>query len=188
MYWSATSIPPTTPLPDAKQKCHVHLLRELHDVGEKNDSEEFLAFKKKLTHLLNDAMRLAEGRDKLDAEVFKHRLERLYIRMRKLAVVTHEDKDTERLRKRLMKHGDNLLTFVDHPGVDKDNNRAERAIRPNVIVRKISDGNRSESGAKSHSTLMSVITTMSQQGKDWFQDGRQIIKNHRDGSSQTVIV
>ncbi len=42
-----------------------------------------------------------------------------------------------------------LFTFLQ-TGTDYHNNTAERAIRPNVIIRKITNGHRSKTGADSH--------------------------------------
>jgi hypothetical protein len=46
------------PLPYKQQKCLVHLLRELSQCNDNTD--EFLAFRKKLTRLLKDALRLKQ--------------------------------------------------------------------------------------------------------------------------------
>ncbi|MBV8233775.1 MAG: transposase, partial [Planctomycetaceae bacterium] len=45
-----------------------------------------------------------------------------------------------------------------------DNNHAERAIRPAVMIRKNSYGNRSERGADAQAVLMSVSRTLQQRG------------------------
>jgi transposase len=55
---------------------------------------------------------------------------------------------------------------VDQPGVPFDNNHAERSIRPAVIIRKNSYGNRSQRGADCQSVLMSVFRTLKQRGHD----------------------
>jgi len=51
-------------------------------------------------------------------------------------------------------HRENLFRFVTDTEIDGDNNRAERAIRKAVIIRKISSGNRSENGARFLETLL----------------------------------
>jgi len=61
-----------------------------------------------------------------------------------------ENEDIQRLKKRLMKHEDELLTFLDHPEIEPTNNRAERALRASVIMRKITFGNRSTTGIRNH--------------------------------------
>ncbi|MFQ5464238.1 MAG: transposase, partial [Phycisphaerae bacterium] len=58
------------------------------------------------------------------------------------------------------------FTFLDHPEVPFDNNAAERAIRPAVIIRKNSYGNRSQRGADCQAVLMSVFRTLKQRGYD----------------------
>jgi transposase len=68
------------------------------------------------------------------------------------------------LIKRLRRHRDDLLTFLDEPNVPFDNNPAERAIRPAVRIRKNSFGNRSERGADAQAVLMSVDRTRQQRG------------------------
>lgn len=47
-----------------------------------------------------------------------------------------------------------------------DNNHAERSIRPAVILRKNSYGNRSQQGADCQAVLMSVFRTLKQRGHD----------------------
>ena len=72
--------------------------------------------------------------------------------------------DARRLIKRLRRHQNDLLTFLDHPGVPFDNNHAERAIRPAVIMRKTSYTNRSDRGADTQAVLMSIYRTLKQRG------------------------
>ena len=51
-----------------------------------------------------------------------------------------------------------LFTFLQ-TGTDYHNNTAERAIRPNVIIRKITNSHRSKAGADSYKILMSIKET-----------------------------
>ena len=61
-----------------------------------------------------------------------------------------------------------LFTFLHCPGLDATNHRAEQAIRPAVIARKVWGGNRTENGARTQQILVSVFRTYYQQGKDAF--------------------
>lgn len=70
----------------------------------------------------------------------------------------------ERLRQRLAKQRDHLFTFLDHDAVDATNNRAERQLRPAVISRKLSCGNKTEAGAKAWEILTSLAATCQQKG------------------------
>ena len=72
--------------------------------------------------------------------------------------------DIKRLMKRLRKYRAELYVFVKS-GVDATNNAAEREIRPAVLMRKTSYGNRSDQGAQNQAILMSMIRTASKRGQ-----------------------
>jgi transposase len=147
----------------SRQVCLVHLLRELEKVSGRNNSEDWLAFAKKLRRLLRDAIRLA-GREDRDGEAFARHRARLDERVRALIESEHGDADARRLCKRLEKYRANLFTFLDRDGVTFDNNHAEREIRPAVIMRKNSYANKSEAGAEVQAALMSIYRTLKLRG------------------------
>lgn len=59
----------------------------------------------------------------------------------------------------------NLFTCLIHLFVDTTNNRAERALRELIVIRKIIGGLRSNKGARALETITSVLTTWEQQQK-----------------------
>jgi transposase len=59
-----------------------------------------------------------------------------------------------------------LFTFLARPGIDATNWRAEQAIRPAVVNRKVWGGNRTWRGAATQGRMMSVLRTATQQGVD----------------------
>ena len=59
-----------------------------------------------------------------------------------------------------------MFTFLDYPNVDATNNRAERALRPAVIARKLSCGNKTERGKRTWEILASLAATCHQRGQD----------------------
>ena len=61
------------------------------------------------------------------------------------------------------------LTFVLHPGVEPTNNRAERALREHVVLRKILGTLRNEKGTSIHETIMTVLATWEQDGLNKLQ-------------------
>ena len=85
--------------------------------------------------------------------------ERAISRMIELLSLPIGHKDTQRIRKRIIKHNQELFIFLDNPLIEPTNNRAERQLRPNVIMRKITFGNRSALGASDHAVIMSIIQT-----------------------------
>jgi len=150
-----------------RQTCLAHLLRELeHTEKYKSPGKHWPAFAKKLRRLLGDAIRLWRARGDLPAATYLSRRQRLAARLQELIDTTWDDANARRLIKRLRRYQNDLFTFLDHPEVPFDNNTAERAIRPAVIIRKNSYGNRSQHGADCQSVLMSVFRTLKQRGHD----------------------
>jgi hypothetical protein len=58
------------------------------------------------------------------------------------------------------------FTFVIHPGIEPTNNRAERALREHVVLRKILGPSRNGKGTSIHERIMTVLATWGQQGLD----------------------
>ena len=59
-----------------------------------------------------------------------------------------------------------MFTFLYKKNIDYHNNYAERQIRPDVIFRKITYGNRSIEGAQNHSVIMTILQTAKLNGID----------------------
>jgi len=85
-----------------------------------------------------------------------------------------------RLANRMRKHRQAMLAFLDHVEVEPTNNHAERQIRPAVLQRKISAGNRSEGGARVHETLLSIYATAMQQGQAFLTLAMQALRKPLD--------
>lgn len=150
-----------------RQTCLVHLLRDLEHVEKyKNSGGDWPAFAKTLRRLVGDAVRLWRKQDELPRETYASRRARLTIRLVELIAGEWTSTEARRLIKRLRRHQDDLFTFLDQPGVPFENNLAERAIRPAVIIRKNSYGNRSEQGADTQAILMSIFRTLKQRQLD----------------------
>ena len=62
-----------------------------------------------------------------------------------------------------MRYRAELTRFLQEKQVDGTNDAAERALRPAVIMRKITGGNRSTDGDKTWVTLASLLRTADQQ-------------------------
>ncbi len=174
------------PLPYRQQKCLVHLLRELSKCAPGN-TEEYAAFHKKLTRLLRDALRLKQRASDLPQNIFDRRLRYIHQRLAELAQATYETPDCQRLAKRLSRHAHQLFTFLEQMDVESDNNRAERAIRPAVVTRKISGGNRSPRGTEALGIITSVIQTCKLQKRDFVEVGLEIIRCYHSGLPAGIL-
>jgi hypothetical protein len=60
----------------------------------------------------------------------------------------------------LLNNRDAIQPFLRRPDVEATNFRAEQAIRPAVINRKTSGGNRTDRGANAQAILMSILRTL----------------------------
>jgi transposase len=141
----------------AKQRCFYHLFTELRKVDKHNSSDQWKSFRKKLSRLLKDAIRLSKRKGQLDANDYVRLNKRLPTRLDQFLNTPYEDKDAKRLIKRLKRHRDELFTFLKYEGVSPYNNHAEQQMRKPVLTRKVSQQNRSEKGAKTQAILMTLF-------------------------------
>lgn len=175
-------------LPGKKQKCLVHLLREMRGLYLKDQSEAFGKYHKILKRILRDALRLKESRQTLRAGVYQRRIKLLKERLFLWSCREYRNKSLRRLAKRFLTHWLHLLTFLEVPEISFNNNLAERMIRPHVILRNRSFQNRSPEGAKAHETLMSLLHTLQLQGKDTIAFLQKAYLKHRQGNLRPVLL
>lgn len=153
----------------AKQKCTVHLLRDIRKVLEDAaldiGSKFFLKGAKSLIQTALDAQKEYQI-GKVTRESLVSLRDEIAKELINLVSSGLKNEEAEKLRKRILRHGEEIFTFLVHPEVEPNNNRAERQLRPNVILRKISFGNRSEQGTKNHSVIMSLIQTAKLNGSN----------------------
>ena len=60
----------------------------------------------------------------------------------------------------MTRHWAGLVTFVDYPKLDLDNNKSERSLRPAVVGRKNYYGSGSQTSAQLAATMMSLFATL----------------------------
>jgi transposase len=90
----------------------------------------------------------------------------LRARLRRLCASPLRYARAESFRQRLRGKEQKLLfTCFDRPKVPPTNNLAERSLRPVVIMRRVIQGTRSQSGSENHSVLRSLVETAKRQGK-----------------------
>lgn len=78
----------------------------------------------------------------------------------------------------LYNHRRRLWTFVECDGVEPTNNAAERSLRHGVIWRKLSFGTQSAAGSRFVESILTVIETCRQQGRNVFDYLTAAVKNH----------
>ena len=146
-----------------QQKCLAHVLRSISEVTgmKKGRAKDFgLRLGAFLREALKAAAQWREGH--ITEEAYAHealRIEReLTHHLRDRAF---RDADNQRLLNELGRHHDrgNLLRFLFEDEVEPTNNRAERALRPGVISRKVSQCSKTWGGAEAYAIFVSLIRT-----------------------------
>jgi transposase len=168
-------------LPYRMQKCLVHLLREFHDCAKTDRTTEFIAACRKIKRLINDARKLRNRHSELPTGEYVRLRFRLEERLFDFTTAGYTNKNLLRLSKRFVQSWRDMFQFLRDPSIDWNNNRAERMIRPNVIYRNRSYGNRSDRGAEAHGTIMSLMQTLRLQGKNVTENLRNAFLRHRQG-------
>ena len=96
---------------------------------------------------------------------------------------------TVRTCRQMLKVAPAFWTFLEHPElVAPTNNAAERALRPAVIHRKLSYGVQSQRGGLCQSRLLTVTTTLKQQGRDVLEFLVEAWEAHRDGQPSPSLL
>jgi transposase len=147
-----------------KQKCLAHVQRSLSEVLE-TKSRGARRFAKRLKGLLKEA--LAMWHERRAGPVVADFAGR--VRQLKRAITDHlrdrslRDPDNQRLLSELGRCHDagSLVRFLDEPGIEPTNNRAERALRPAVIARKVSQCTKTARGTRAFEAWTSVLRTLS---------------------------
>jgi hypothetical protein len=122
--------------------------------------DRFIGFLNELAAMLRAAVVLKEYKAQLDAQTFSGLYQALQRKAAQLLDTPRREPTEEAVRKRLHKQRDHLFTFLDHDGVDATNNLAERQLRPAVIARKISCGDKTRNGATTWQILASLAATV----------------------------
>ena len=148
-----------------QQKCLSHLIRNTKEV-EPRQCGSARQFPRQLRELLQHGLRLARRRPQLEEASFQQQVAALDQALDDLLLDrTLRNRDNQRLLDGIGAEQDrnNLLRFLRDPQVEPTNNRAERALRPAVIRRKVSHCSKTEPGARAFEAFLSVIQTYKQQ-------------------------
>jgi transposase len=120
--------------------------------------------------MLRAAVALHEQKAECDPQSFNDLRQALERTAVQLLDSPRSEPSEETVRYRLNKQRDHLFTFLDHDGVDATNNLAERQLRPAVIARKISCGNKTPKGAHTWQILASLAATCAQRATSFIAE------------------
>lgn len=149
-----------------QQKCYAHHLKAISTAIDLHP-DEGRGFLADIKELLQDALALGRQRAAAPLDPITDRLAQLEARAATLLAEPCARAEEESVRNRLAKQSDHLFTFLRHDGIDATNNLAERQLRPAVIARKISCGNKTQAGAHTFEVLASLAATCRQIGSSF---------------------
>jgi transposase len=159
-----------------KQRCWVHLGRDLRTLMEKNPDLPGLATwvdeVMDVYHLAKDSTN--KEYKQLERSRLKTSFEREILELCRPYVCVKTAPERI-LAERMTKFIGELFSFVGNPEIPSENNAAERAVRPAVVARKISGGSRSAKGSKTCSVLRTLFETWSLQGRNTIDACQQMI-------------
>ena len=140
----------------ARQMCLAHLLRDAKYAVEAGDTTFAPGFRRLLLRAMAIGKRRAELKNTTLAQCradLDRRLDKL------LSGPEPKQKSARRLFRAMRRDRDDLFRFITRRDVPYTNNACERALRPSVIFRKVTNCFRAEWGAKVYAAAASVIAT-----------------------------
>jgi transposase len=163
------------------QWCWAHLIRDAKRLAEGLPSLERLEFRDRLIALYKAAVE-AQSREGPAGEQARRTICQRLGRLRACPRYT-ADPELARLQRRLQREFYGYLAFVGDPEVAPDNNRAERDLRPAVLLRKRSFQTRSDAGEVAFAHWMSLTQTLRKQGVELEPWLRQALAAYWQGTS-----
>ena len=145
---------------DLWQVCLAHLLRDAQYAIDCGDDGFSVAFRR----LLLRAVAIARRRDSLRETTLRQYHADLDRRLDRVLALPRRGEAAEKLRRRVARDREHLFVFVTHRDVPATNNVCERALRPSVIFRKVTNGFRSQWGADTYAAFRSVVSTAKANG------------------------
>ncbi len=159
----------------AQQKCIHHVIRSCEAALEDQHGKRGRGrdFARSLLEDFRAALmlhaRFQQGDCTLDK--YRQRGEALRLKIEKRLFASCRSRENKRLVRGIRKHHqrENLLRFLMDPNVPPTNNAAERALRPAVIARKVSQCSKSFGGSEAFAIFKSITQTARLAGLDPFQ-------------------
>lgn len=168
-----------------KQRCLVHALRliEKWSVYYDNDPRMVIYFAELKTAIKKIIRLNNKMNGKRLPDNFAVKKTDTKARLRRSLDRKLEPVKADKFRRKLRNRFDELVTCLEYKGIPSHNNLIERCLRPNVIMRKITFGNRSERGERNHEVIMSLIQTARLQNINPLPLLHSILTDHRKAAS-----
>jgi transposase len=152
-----------------KHKCIAHHLRAIAEARKRPDTPD-PSYLDDWKWVLKAVLALWKAQPQMSGAAFeteRARIQAAVVRLLDRSVAQPGDRA---IQNRLLKQRAHLLTCLKDRAVEPTNNRAERALRPAVIARKISCGNRTDRGRCCWQILASLAQTCHQRGLSFLDE------------------
>jgi transposase len=146
----------------AHQQCLVHFDRALKYAIQ----EENCYWSQSFYHFSLSARKIRDQvwQEDFDPEARSKIINAFHQGLDKIMEAPPNQEEGMKLYKRVLKHRNSILTFMEHPDLPADNNGAERAIRNAKIRQKVSGCFRNSEAAKRYAVILSWLETAKKQG------------------------
>ena len=164
--------------PGLKQRCWVHLLRDIHELTTLYPDDTCLTRWAGAVRQLYD-----KAKECVDADGRLASRSQLALEKQLLALCRPFSNDQAapqaKLCRRIERFIKELFVFVSHPDVPPENNAAERSLRHLVVARKISGGTRSQQGTDSKMALASLFGAWRAKSLNPLSECRRMLISHQ---------
>ena len=133
------------------------------------------AFKRLLLRAIAIAIAIERRRGDLRDTTLRQYRADLDRRLDRVLALPRRGKAAEKLRRRVARDRDHLFVLVTDRDVPATNTVSERALRPSVIFRKVTNGFRSEWGAHTYAAFRSVVSTAKVNNRSVLDDLRRVL-------------
>ncbi|MFC6720274.1 IS66 family transposase [Natrialbaceae archaeon GCM10025896] len=168
---------------DDLQRCWAHILREAKDAAEQQKEGE------PIYRALTQLYVALQIRLESDLAV-RERAELQRVARRELESLIERsvpDGPVATLLGKIEGGIDHWLTFVGEPAVSPTNNAAENALREPVVLRKIIGTLRNDRGMFVHETILSLLATWSQQGRNPYDELKRVVRDNEMVSREFAV-
>ena len=148
------------------QLCLAHQVRNLQAVIDAQGDE--IVWAAQMQAVFYNAMRLTQRRGSIRGDEFLAEWRDLERQVDELVAEELPKGPVRTLQKRYRKHRQHLFVCLARGDVPATNNVAERALRPAVVHRNVTNGFRSQWGADAYAALLSITDTAKLHGRSPF--------------------
>lgn len=152
-------------VPYRTHKCIAHHLRAIAEARRRPDTPD-PSYLDRWKLFFQTVLGFHRARSKISAEEFATRRQHLEAWLDRLLAEERTQPGDVAIRNRIGKRRESILVCLYEPAAEPTNNRAERDLRPAVIARKVSCGNKTTAGKRRFEVLRSVASSCRKRGHD----------------------